>query len=292
MSPLPPFDPPKNGQARRQVWAREAGEAPALLREGSDAVAREEALEIRLLSRDTRGEPRSLSLGIVMRSPGQDRELAVGLALSEGLIRGREHLAGLEACAAGAEGEAPRLHLHLAEGAPGTELDPESLMRRQAIQAACGLCGRAELPLPVSAGNRQPVAVDGELLRRIQAWNPPEGGQAHAACGGLHSARLHDEKGRLLCLREDVGRHNAVDKALGARLLEGENLPGARVLWVSGRASYELVWKAAAAGIPCLAAVGAPSTAAVELAGACGLLLVGFLREGGFNVYRPAGGKD
>jgi FdhD protein len=231
-----------------------------------DRVAVEEPLEIRL-----GGEP----VAVTMRTPGHDEELALGFCLSEGL---RPFSAALPA--------------DLAANTVEVEVesfDPERLRRHFYTSSSCGVCGkgaleavRVEAPpvesrLHVSA---ELLAALPDLLRAAQA--------AFQATGGLHATGLFSADGELLCLREDVGRHNAMDKVLGWALGDRRLPLASAILCVSGRTSFELVQKAAVAGCPVLVAVGAPSSLAVELADAQGITLCGFVRAGRVNVYTHA----
>jgi len=229
----------------------------------SDVVAVEEPLEIRI-----GGKP----VAVTMRTPGHDEELALGFALSEGLrpagVRVPDDLA------------ANTVELD----APG--FDPERLARSFYTTSSCGVCGKGALEaIAVEAAHvdsdlRLPAGLVASLPDRLR-----ESQAAFEATGGLHATGLFDEEGTLLCLREDVGRHNAMDKVIGWAFVEGR-LPLARaVLCVSGRLSFELVQKAAVAGCPVVAAVGAPSSLAVELAQDRGVTLCGFVRGGRMNVY-------
>lgn len=258
--------------------------APAILRRGDETITREdrlaveEPLEIRV--RPFGGDERRLSM--TMRTPGDDEDLAVGFLFTEGIIQRRAQVVGV-AC------EATRVVVDLA---PGVQLSESGPQRSFVMTSACGVCGRssleglrAELPGPLIAGRPRVAAttVPGlpAALLRAQA--------TFAATGGIHAAGLFDARGELGLLREDVGRHNAVDKLVGALLL-AERLPAHdSLLLVSGRASFELVQKALMAQIPVLAAVGAPSTLAVEMAEEAGMTLLGFVREGRFTIYSGAG---
>jgi FdhD protein len=228
-----------------------------------DVVAVEEPLEIRI-----GGQP----VAVTMRTPGHDEELALGFALSEGLrpvgARIPDDLAGNT----------------VELDAPG--FDPGRLARSFYTTSSCGVCGKGALEAiaveapRVESDLRVPADLIAALPDRLRASQP-----AFAATGGLHATGLFDESGALLCLREDVGRHNAMDKVIGWAFGE-ERLPLARLLLcVSGRLSFELVQKAAVAGCPLLVAVGAPSSLAVELARDRGVTLCGFVRGGRVNVY-------
>jgi FdhD protein len=231
--------------------------------ETHDVVAVEEPLEIRI-----NGSP----VAVTMRTPGHDEELAIGFALSEGL-----------------RPEGARLPDDLAVNAVELEapgFDPARLARSFYTSSSCGVCGKGALEAVAVEAPRveSTLTVSAELLAalpdRLRAAQP-----AFEATGGLHATGLFDERGELLCLREDVCRYNAMDKVIGWAFGAGA-LPLARsVLCVSGRLSFELVQKAAVAGCPLLVAVGAPSSLAVELARDRGVTLCGFVRGGRMNVY-------
>ena len=252
-----------------------------------DAVAVEEPLEIRVSWSDGTGPRRSEPLAVTMRTPGEDFELAAGFLHGEGIVREAADLLEITYCR-GTSGEPQALNVVEARLRPGVPFDPEAMRRNVYTTSSCGVCGKASLEA-VSAIGCAPI--DGEGLRiepDLLAELPDrllEGQDAFARTGGLHAAGLFDESGEPLLVREDVGRHNAVDKVIGSALL-GRRLPASRcTLVVSGRASFEVVQKAVAAGVPVLVAVGAPSSLAVDLAERFGQTLVGFAREGGFNVY-------
>jgi FdhD protein len=229
----------------------------------ADEVAAEEPLEIRV-----NGTP----VAVTMRTPGHDEELALGFLRSEGI-------AALHA-APPADLAANTIDVE----APG--FDPESLRRSFYTTSSCGVCGKGALEAVAVEAPR--VESDLRLPADLVAGLPDrlrEGQAAFAATGGIHATGLFDEAGELLCLREDVGRHNAMDKTIGWAHGEGIVPLSRHVLCVSGRLSFELVQKAAVAGCPVLVAVGAPSTLAVELAADRGLTLCGFVRDGRVNVY-------
>ena len=231
-----------------------------------DAVAVEEPLEIRI-----GGEP----VAVTMRTPGHDEELALGFCLSEGL---RPAAASLPADLAANAVEVD---------APG--FDPARLQRSFYTTSSCGVCGKGALEAvrveakPVVSELRVTASLISALPERLR-----ESQAAFTETGGLHATGLFDSAGELLCVREDVGRHNAMDKVIGWAFRE-EKLPlHDSILCVSGRLSFELVQKAAVAGCPILVAVGAPSTLAVELGAEQGITLCGFVRGGRMNVYtRP-----
>ena len=258
--------------------------------ERQDLVAVEEPLEVRVLVEEA-GRRRRYPVAVTMRTPGHDFELATGFLYSEGALPGPQAVAGIAYCESGSAEEARNVvEVSLA---PAVEFDPARFSRNVYTSSSCGVCGRASLELVRAARPSVPPPPAGEpRLEPATLLRLPEQLAAEqtvfAATGGLHAAVLFDAEGRLELLREDVGRHNAVDKVVGALLLGG-GFPGhGRILLVSGRASFELVQKAVLAGIPALAAVGAPSSLAVELAVEHGLTLVGFLRGGRFNVYAGA----
>jgi FdhD protein len=232
---------------------------------GQDAVAIEEPLEIRV---------DGAALAVTMRTPGHDEELALGFLYGEGLIDGVRE-AGLTEDLA---------HNTIEVSGPLTR-DPG--VRRFYTTSSCGVCGKgaleevAVLSAPVSAEPTIPRALAAELPNRLDQ-------PGFRRTGGLHATGLFDAGGDLLYTREDVGRHNAMDKVVGRALMDGQLPLSGRVLCVSGRLSFELVQKAAVAGAPILIGVGAPSSLAVELADDRGLTLCGFARRGNVNVYTHA----
>jgi FdhD protein len=244
-----------------------------------DMVVVEEPLEIRLAQAGDAGPGTAVS--ITMRTPGQDIELAVGFLHGEGIIRSREDVADSRLC--GPMGNVVRIQL-----AAGAALDPLRMQRNFYTTSSCGVCGNASLAAVermmqsprVDASLKVPASLVESLSERARA-----GQDVFRETGGLHASCLFDADGKLLAVREDVGRHNALDKLIGAKLLAGELPLSRQVLFLSGRASFELLQKAAAAGIPVVAAVGAPSSLAIDLAERTGILLVGFLRGRSFNVY-------
>jgi len=243
---------------------------------GRDDVAVEEPLEIRI-----DGAP----LAITMRTPGHDAELAAGFCLTEGIVEVADDLERVEPCRQAEYGNL--VLVELSDEAKVSRQSQISAARREFyLSSSCGLCGTRT----IEAIAKKVLPLRGEFLleRHILDSLPARMAQAQESfsrTGGLHAAALFDPLGDLRLLREDVGRHNAVDKVVGALLLSGQVPAGPGVLLVSGRASFELVQKAARAGVAALAAVGAPSSMAIDAAQRFGMTLIGFLREGRFNVY-------
>jgi len=242
-----------------------------------DLVAVEEPMEIRV------GEH---SIAVTMRTPGNDFELAAGFLFTEGVVTRPEELKSIRHCA-GSNFNVVRVELNAAG-----RFDPARLSRHVFTSSSCGMCGkktleqvRAVMPGPVRRSSPPSSETLYLLPQRLR-----EGQNFFATTGGMHAAALFDRCGEPLLVREDVGRHNATDKLVGALLLKGSLPAHDTLILVSGRASFELVQKAAMAGIPTLAAVGAPSSLAIELARECGMTLIGFLRDGRYNIYTGEGG--
>ncbi len=240
--------------------------------EADDWVVVEEPLEIRI-----GGD----SLAVIMRTPGHDIELAAGFALTEGVIRTASDLGTLHQCRSEGEGPLNVVEIGLA---PGAGFDRERLRRNLMASAACGLCGKASLE--ALATQAKPVRSELRVRRETLFALPDRLLAAQAGfgrSGALHAAGLFDAEGALLVCREDVGRHNAVDKVVGRCLLDGARLDGSLLL-VSGRTSFEILQKAAVAGIPMVCAISGPTTLAIETARAFGITLVNFLRGRQMNV--------
>lgn len=259
------------------------------LHQTQDELVIEAPLEIRV-----RGQAVSVS----MRTPGADRELAAGFLLGEGVIRSSSDIQAIEPCQRpGAN------HGGNSESDPGgehtgvinvflkqhVELDLNKLTRHVFASSSCGVCGKATIDALFH--QFEPVTADCSV-RPADLLALPEALHRHQAAftqtGGLHAAAFYTTSGEHICTREDVGRHNAADKAIGAALLQGQLPLNHHVLMLSGRAPFEIVQKAIAAGIPIIAAIGAPSTLAVELADEFGVTMIGFLRDQRFNVYSHA----
>ncbi|MEQ8764690.1 MAG: formate dehydrogenase accessory sulfurtransferase FdhD [Planctomycetota bacterium] len=243
--------------------------------ERDDELVVEEPLEIRV---------GGVALAVTMRTPGHDRELVAGFLLSEGIVKSTAELAGIGHCW---DPETPELRNVVdVTRSDDAALDLEALRRNVYASSSCGLCGTVTLasvekrcepiedPVEISASTLRSLP---DRLRRAQT--------IFAKTGGLHAAALFDSAGELEVVREDIGRHNAVDKVIGYHLLRDKLPLTGRLLLVSGRASFEILQKAAMARIPVVAAVSAASSLAVSLAEQQGQTLVAFLREGSFNVY-------
>jgi FdhD protein len=242
-----------------------------------DVLAREEPLEIRVRGR---------SIAVTMRTPGADSELAAGFLVSEGIVRDRADVIEIAPCVEG-ENEGNILNVFLA---PKVSVDLERLTRHVFASSSCGLCGKASIeavqqqfPRIITTVRVSTEVIAGlpEKMRSAQT--------AFAETGGVHAAALFDIEGKLIVIREDVGRHNAVDKVIGQVFLKGMLPLSGHILLVSGRASFEILQKALSAGIPVIAAVSAPSSLAVEFAVENGQTLIGFLRGGSMNVYSGFG---
>ncbi|MGH9175083.1 MAG: formate dehydrogenase accessory sulfurtransferase FdhD, partial [Vicinamibacterales bacterium] len=260
----------------RQVRLQRVG--PATRSDYQDLVAVEEPMEVRV---------NGASFAVIMRTPGHDRELAAGFLLAEDVIRGSQELATIEYCEdADDEGRDNTLNVTVVGEAVERLLTRLGERRQVMMTASCGLCGRRTIE---SLRSRVPFA-DGQWVVPPQVVRglPHTLRQAQSVfetTGGLHAAGLFSLEGALHVMAEDVGRHNAVDKVIGRRLLE-DALPLDRsMLVVSGRTSFELVQKALLAGVPLIAAVSAPSSLAIELAEESGVTLCGFVRGDTFNVY-------
>ncbi|MBW3581903.1 MAG: formate dehydrogenase accessory sulfurtransferase FdhD [Euryarchaeota archaeon] len=251
------------------------------LEKDEDLVAAEEPLEIRVQVRWL-----ETPLAVTMRTPGDDKALAAGFLLTEGIVHKRDDIVQIghieDPERPDAKGNVIQVTLR-----DDLELDPKEFTRNVYTTSSCGVCGKATLDAVEVATDPLPPAkrtLDDATLRTLPDRLRTEQ-KLFAATGGIHATGLFTPEGRLVRLAEDVGRHNAMDKALGAALLARELPLNDSIAVVSGRASFELVQKAARGGIPFLAAVGAPSSLAVSLADRLGMTLVGFLREDGYNLY-------
>jgi FdhD protein len=244
----------------------------------SDVAATEEPLELRLA-----GQP----FVVIMRTPGLDRELAAGFLLSEQIVTTSTEIAAMRHCTADdGRDTANVLSVWLRGDAVARGQRAMSGRRHVTANSSCGVCGRRSID-DLMASVR-PVDATTVVRRRAVEALPDtlrEGQRAFDRTGGIHAAGLFDADGRLVSIAEDVGRHNAVDKVIGAALMSGDVPLGDRILFVSGRTSFEIIQKAVVAGVPIVAAVSAPSSLAIELARRSGITLLGFVRGPSFNIY-------
>ena len=258
-------------QLLRYRDGRRAGQA-------DDVLAAEEPLEIRVEGR---------SLAVVMRTPGHDRELAAGFLLSEGVIRSAREIFDITSCVTpNAAGKGNAVDVGLTNPA---SLDPDRLSRHVFTSASCGICGKTTIeavmrrskPLvdDLRVSSRRLFSLPGRLAREQATFQ---------STGGLHACALFDAKGALIAVREDVGRHNALDKLIGLALLQKMTPLRKHLVLLSGRASFEMMQKAHAGGIAFVAAISAPSSLAVDFARESGQTLIGFLRGKSMNVYAGA----
>jgi FdhD protein len=241
----------------------------------TDEVAIEEPLEIRI---------GGVAVATTMRTPGNDDELVAGFLLSEAIVRARSDVSVLEPCRLPASlGNVMKVEL-----APGVKFEPAAMQRFGTISSSCGLCGKTSIEFirqqfpPIDPASRLQIA-EATLLELPRRLRTAQGNFART--GGIHAAGIFDLSGNPVVVREDIGRHNAVDKAIGRAFLDGLVPLRDHVLLVSGRASLEIVQKALGAGIAIVAGVSAPSSLAVNFARECGQTLIGFLRPPTFNAY-------
>ncbi len=251
-----------------------------------DVVAVEEPMEIRVVF----GPPekrRSKSLSITMRTPGNDFELAAGFLFTEGVITAGNQIDRFEFCGPVPEGR-DEGNIVSVELAPNLNVDVSKLQRHFYTTSSCGICGKASLDA-IQAQGLTPIASNHVSVEAAIIRSLPERLRSSQAVfdrtGGLHAAGLFDVTGELISIREDVGRHNALDKLIGEQLLAGNVPLTERLIVVSGRASFELMQKTLVAAVPILVAVGAPSSLAVELANEFNLTLIGFASASRFNIY-------
>jgi FdhD protein len=247
----------------------------------SDELSVEEPLEIRLSGFGAGAA--TTPIAVTMRTPGDDKDLAAGFLFTEGIIAGLGDLEGISRT--GPNAVEARLR-------PGVTVDAARLDRHSFVSSSCGACGKRSIaavwvairhPIPLGQPRLATEVIHG-LPRALRAAQ-----SGFARTGGIHASGLFDADGQLLAIREDVGRHNALDKLIGSELLADRIPLSGRIVLVSGRVSFELVQKAAVAGVSVLGAVGAPSSLAVDLARDCGMTLLGFVRDARFNVYSDSG---
>jgi FdhD protein len=255
----------------------------------ADDVAVEEPLEIQVCA-PSAADSAAKSVSITMRTPGDDAELSLGFLFTEGIITAPDQVASVAHCGPEApdsgSGNVIRIELN-----PGVKVDLDRLTRHFYTTSSCGVCGKASLDALRVAGQQPLTGVETRFSREGLVALPDKlraRQEVFSRTGGLHAAAVFNPDGEITLVREDIGRHNAVDKVIGALLVAGR-LPAHELgLLVSGRASFELMQKALVAGLPLLAAVGAPSSLAVSLAKEFDMTLIGFLRRGNFNIYSRA----
>jgi FdhD protein len=268
------------GVAERRVVKVNAGAGvEAGVRRARDRLAVEEPLELRVAGRP---------VGVTMRTPGNDFELAIGYCISERLVARPDDVEAVRFCAP--EGQPQEYNVLTVDLRPGVPVPDPSLDRLAVTSSSCGVCGKASieavtLACPTLAGDglTVPAGVLAAIPGRVR-----EAQRVFEQTGGLHAAAVCDAQGTVVCVREDVGRHNAVDKVIGWAATERRLPLTGTVLFVSGRCSFEVVQKAAVAGVPLVAAVSAPTSLAVDLADQVAMTLVGFLRGDTMNVYSHA----
>jgi FdhD protein len=268
----------RGSKTRVRVRVVEKGRA----RVSPDALATEEPMEIRLISGDDRQR-----VAVTMRTPGADFELASGFLYGEGIVSSPEDISRISYCVDSDLDAEQQYNIVNVELRSGRSYDPRALERHFYTTSACGVCGKASLEQLELRGC--PVIPPGPKITPETIYALPaklrEAQGLFDVTGGLHAAALFDEKGELVALREDVGRHNATDKLIGWALLEGRLPLSNHVVMVSGRSSFEILQKCLTAGVPVVCAISAPSSLAVDVARQFGITLVGFLRGNRFNVY-------
>ncbi|MVN77857.1 formate dehydrogenase accessory sulfurtransferase FdhD [Hymenobacter sp. HMF4947] len=281
------LQPPPAASAERTTVQRVVGHT---VTSATDLLAVEAPLEISLAYGPV-GQRQTHALAVTMRTPGHDAELVAGFLLSEGVV---QQAADIEALTPRADPRRPeeRGNVLRAELAPGVVLELDRLERHFYTTSSCGVCGKTSIAAVRASSCPTPPPADSPRVSAAIIHALPERQRAaqrvFEQTGGLHATALFSAAGELLLVREDVGRHNAFDKVVGAALLAGQVPLSQQIILVSGRASFELVQKAAVAGVAILAAVGAPSSLAVEAAEEFGLTLLGFVRNDRFNIYTHA----
>ena len=276
----------------RRVTVRRIGGSNAPAAGGSDAsdaVATEEPFEIRIGYSRRDGSRAEENVSITMRTPGHDEELAVGFLFTEGIIHAHGDVQGV--VPRGQPAPDGLINMVRVELTPGVTVDFKRLERHFYTTSSCGVCGKASLDAVAQQGQFDIGAMHMRIGADILGGLPAALKLQQAVfeqTGGLHASGLFDAQGAIVAVREDVGRHNALDKLIGNALLQNRLPLAEHGILVSGRASFELLQKAKMAGCPIVAAVGAPSSLAVELAKEFGMTLVGFLKPGRFNIYSRA----
>ena len=265
-----------SSKTKATVWVVEKGQ----MRPRLDQLTTEEPLEIRLLSQGQ-------TVAVTMRTPGADFELAAGFLYGEGVISCKADIQRISYCVDESVDGEQRYNIVNVELRPGLIADLQPLERHFFTSSACGVCGKASLEALRLRG--YPVISSVATVKPEIIYSLPDKLRAaqgiFTATGGLHAAATFDIQGQLLNLREDVGRHNALDKLIGTALLSDELPLNNHIVMVSGRSSFEILQKSAAAGVPIVCSVSAPSSLAVSIAQEFGITLIGFLRGERFNVY-------
>ncbi|ELR68929.1 Formate dehydrogenase chain D [Fulvivirga imtechensis AK7] len=252
--------------------------------ESPDLVAVEEPLEIRIGYGATHQREQK-AISVTMRTPGNDFELALGFLFTENIIAGYDQVVSIQYCANVGKQE-ERENVVRVELRPDVKIDFDKIERHFYTSSSCGVCSKTSIEA-IKTGCSIPVSdliITGDIVRQSPG-QLREQQQVFEYTGGLHAAGLFDRNGNLVLMREDVGRHNALDKVLGACLAENKIPLADYFVMVSGRASFELVQKALMAGVPILTAIGAPSSLALKLAADFGMTLCGFVRKDSFNIY-------
>jgi FdhD protein len=251
-----------------------------------DVLAVEEPLEIRLGFRED-GRLVHRAISITMRTPGADLELAAGFLFTEGIIDDPAQVTRIRHCGLSGKNK-DQQNTVMVELGDDVEIDFKRLERNFYTTSSCGVCGKSSIEALHTGvqrvGSNANITFSSDVIHGLPD-SLREQQDVFEHTGGLHASALFDAEGKIDIVREDVGRHNALDKVIGAKFLNGETPLSESILLVSGRASFELVQKALMAAIPVMAAVGAPSSLAVELAGEYGMTLVGFVRDRRFNIY-------
>lgn len=253
-------------------------------KEAEDLLAVEEPLEIRIVygAENLRQEK---NISVTMCTPGNDAELAIGFLFTEGIIKNKEDIIK---CRSFSDANNSGGNIVIVELQPAVSFDTKKIERHFYTSSSCGVCGKSSIEAVKNIFTNNKVEDNIEISAAILI-NLPDSllkqQEVFEQTGGLHASALFDLNGRLLLTREDVGRHNALDKLIGTLLIEGKLPLNEHILLLSGRASFELIQKAAMADIKIVCAVGAPSSLAVQMAKECDMTLVGFLRSGRFNIY-------
>lgn len=249
-----------------------------------DLVAIEEPLEIRL-GIGPLNKREQFSLSVTMRTPGHDKELAIGFLYTEGIIANLDEINSVEYCQTTKPDE--RENVIRVELTPSVEVNQQKFSRHFYTSSSCGVCGKSSIEAIdylVPTANEPFGSIEADIVRRLPE-SLKKAQKVFEHTGGIHACGLFNQKGELLVLREDVGRHNAVDKLVGALVLKKDIPASQSVLVLSGRISFELVQKAARAGIQFIAAIGAPSSLAIDMAKKHQITMVGFLKNSSFNIY-------